>query len=100
MKRKNQVYFESRVDLEEKIAAKEKETNEIRNKEDDAKMQTKILENIIMRMKKDQIFYKQYGRIKDQLVKQKAKEIKFLDENLIHEDEKLHKLSTSLEGCK
>ena len=53
MKRKNQVYFESRVDLEAKIAAKEKETNEIRNKEDDAKMQTKILENIIMRMKKD-----------------------------------------------
>ena len=53
MKRKNQVYFESRNDLEAKIAAKEKETNEIRSKEDDAKMQTKILENIIMRMKKD-----------------------------------------------
>ena len=65
MKKKNQVYFESRVDLEIKIAAKEKETNEIRNREDDAKMQTKILENIIMRMKKDEIFYKQYGRIKD-----------------------------------
>jgi hypothetical protein len=27
MKKKNQVYFESRVDLEIKIAAKEKETN-------------------------------------------------------------------------
>ncbi len=66
MKKKNQVYFESRVDLEIKIAAKEKETNQIRNREDDAKMQTKILENIIMRMKKDEIFYKQYGRIKDQ----------------------------------
>lgn len=53
MKRKNQVYFESRNDLEAKIAAREKETNEIKSKEDDAKMQTKILENIIMRMKKD-----------------------------------------------
>jgi len=53
IKRKNQVYFESRIDLDAKIAAKEKETNEIRSKEDDAKMQTKILENIIMRMKKD-----------------------------------------------
>ena len=79
MKRKNQVYFESRNDLEAKIAAKEKETNEIRSKEDDAKMQTKILENIIMRMKKDQIFYKQYGRIKDEQLKQKAKDIKLLD---------------------
>jgi|LakMenEpi03Aug12_release.lakeMendotaPanAssembly.Ray.scaffolds.fasta_scaffold2139096_1 hypothetical protein len=38
MKRKNQIYFESRSDLEVKIAAKEKETNEIRSKEDDAKM--------------------------------------------------------------
>lgn len=79
MKRKNQVYFESRNDLEAKISAKEKETNEIRSKEDDAKMQTKILENIIMRMKKDQIFYKQYGRIKDEQLKQKAKDIKLLD---------------------
>lgn len=79
MKRKNQVYFESRNDLEAKIAAREKETNEIKSKEDDAKMQTKILENIIMRMKKDQIFYKQYGRIKDEQFKQKAKDIKLLD---------------------
>jgi hypothetical protein len=42
-------------------------------------MQTKILENIITRMKKDEIFYKQYGRIKDEELKQKAKDVKFLD---------------------
>lgn len=84
MKRKNQVFYLSRVELQNKIAAKEKETNEVRVKEDDAKMQTKILENIIMRMKKDQIFYKQYGRLKDEELKQKAKDLKCLDESLIH----------------
>lgn len=65
--------------MEVKIAAKEAETSEVRGKEDDAKMQTKILENIIARMKKDKIFYKQYGRIKNEELKQKAKDLKILD---------------------
>jgi len=36
-------------------------------------MQTKTLENIIVRMKKDQIFYKQFGRIRDEELKKKIK---------------------------
>jgi hypothetical protein len=63
-------------------------------------MQTKTLENIIVRMKKDQIFYKQFGRIKDEELKRRMKEVKLLEEKLIHEDEKLHKLANSLQDCK
>jgi hypothetical protein len=65
MKQKNQVFCDKRGELTVKIEEKEKQTQEIRGKEEDAKMQTKTLENIIVRMKKDQIFYKQFGRIRD-----------------------------------
>lgn len=47
-------------------------------------MQTKILENIITRMKKDEIHYKQLGRIKDEQLKRKMKDHKLLEEKLIH----------------
>ena len=63
---------------------KEKEASEIRIKYDDAKMQTKTLEHIISRMKKDEIFYKQFGRIRDEELHRKIKEAKFLDETIIH----------------
>ncbi len=36
-------------------------------------MQTKILENMITRMKKDEIHFKQLGRIRDEQVKRKMK---------------------------
>ena len=49
-------------------------------------MQTKTLENIIVRMKQDQVFYKQFGRIKDEELKKKIKEVKILEENSIHEE--------------
>lgn len=55
-------------------------------------MQTKILENIITRMKKDEIHYKQLGRIRDEQLKRKMKDHKLLEEKLIHEEEKLQKL--------
>lgn len=42
-------------------------------------MQTKTLENIIVRMKKDQIFYKQFGRIRDEELRRKIKDVKLLD---------------------
>jgi hypothetical protein len=42
-------------------------------------MEKKTLEHIISRMKKDQIFYKQYGRIKDEEMKKKEKESRYLD---------------------
>ena len=47
-------------------------------------MQTKTLEYIISRMKKDEIFYKQFGRIRDEELHRKIKEAKFLDETIIH----------------
>jgi hypothetical protein len=82
------------------IEAREKQMNEVKSKEEDAKMQTKTLENIIVRMKKDHIFYKQYGRIRDEQLKCAFKHLKQLDENLIHQEEKLLKLSTTLQKCK
>ena len=43
MKQKNQVFCEKREALEKIIAAKEKETNDVRGREEAAKMQTKTL---------------------------------------------------------
>lgn len=63
-------------------------------------MQTKTLENIIIRMKKDQVFYKLFGRIKDEELKKKMKEAKLLEETLIHEEEKIQKLASNLQNCK
>lgn len=59
-------------------------------------MQTKTLENIIERMKKDEIFYKRFGRIRDEEVKNKLKELKLLDQNIIHQDAKLQTLTNIL----
>lgn len=56
----------------------------MKDRYEEAKMQTKILENIIERMKNDEIFYKQFGRIRDEAVKKTIKDTKFLDEKLIH----------------
>jgi hypothetical protein len=66
IRQKNRVYAEKREEIEKMIAEKEKETSDIRTKYEDAKMQTKTLEHIISRMKKDEIFYKQFGRIRDE----------------------------------
>lgn len=49
-------------------------------------MQTKTLENIVNRMKKDEIFYKQYGNIKDEKLKQIIKIRKSREEDIIHEE--------------
>lgn len=73
-------------ELEAKIGDKEKQTNDVRAKEEDTKMQAKTLENIIVRMKRDQIFYKQFGRIRDEELKTKMKEVKLLEEKLIQEE--------------
>lgn len=87
-------------ELEAKIGDKEKQTSDIRAKEEDTKMQAKTLENIIVRMKRDQIFYKQFGRIRDEELKTKMKEVKLFEERLIQEEEKLHKLANNLQKCK
>lgn len=65
---------------------------EITGKYEDSRMETKILEQIISRMKKDEIFYKQFGRLRDEELRRKAKEHKMMEETCIHEEEKLHKL--------
>ena len=43
-------------------------------------METKTLEHVIVRMKKDQIVFKQLGRVREEEVKRKAKDLKALEE--------------------
>ena len=63
-------------------------------------MQTKTLENIIKRMKMDEIFYKQSGRVKEENLKTKVKENKYKDTTLLHEEEINQKLVSNLNDCK
>lgn len=63
-------------------------------------MQTKILENIIARMRNDHVHYKQLARITQEELHKKAKHHKFLEETLIHEEQKLQKLTDSLRECR
>ena len=86
MRKKNQVFCDKREELERMIEEKDQMTKGVKAKEEDTKMQTKTLENIIVRMKKDQIFFKQFGRIKDEEIKKKMKNIKLLEEKLIIEE--------------
>ena len=51
-------------------------------------------------MKRDEIFYKQFGRIRDEELRRKIKEAKILEEALIHEEEKVHKLGETLNDCR
>ena len=86
MRQKNQMFCDKREELEKMIEEKDQMTKAVKAKEEDTKMQTKTLENIIVRMKKDQIFFKQFGRIKDEEIKKKIKNVKILEEKLIMED--------------
>ncbi len=51
-------------------------------------------------MKKDQIFYKQFGRIFEGHLNDKKKILKSVNENILFEDEKVHKLIMSIEDMK
>lgn len=63
-------------------------------------MQAKTLEHIIARMKRDQVHYKLAGRIREEQLHRAAKQAKLLEETLIHEEEKLHKLNETLADCR
>lgn len=63
-------------------------------------MQAKTLEHIIARMKRDQVHYKLAGRLREEQLHRAIKQSKLLEETLIHEEEKLHKLTEALSDCK
>jgi hypothetical protein len=51
-------------------------------------------------MKKDEIFYKQFGRVFEGQLHEKKKALKVLNESIILEDEKIHKMSATIDGLK
>lgn len=51
-------------------------------------------------MKRDQVHYKLAGRIREEQLHRAAKQTKLLEETLIHEEEKLHKLTETLNDCR
>jgi hypothetical protein len=100
LRHKNQVGVEQRKEVMRLIAAHNQQAQEVRARFEEAGMQAKTLEHIIARMKRDQVHYKLAGRIREEQLHRTAKQAKLLEETLIHEEEKLHKLSESLEECK
>lgn len=79
LKGRNRAMQVQREEVEVLIAAREQEAAGMRERFEEAGMQTKTLENIIARMKKDEIFYKQFGRIRDEELRRKIKEHKLLE---------------------
>jgi hypothetical protein len=78
-KSRNKAMEQQRLHVEMLISKHEADVSAVREKFEDAGMQTKSLENIILRMKKDEIFYKQFGRLKGEELHRKTKECKLLD---------------------
>lgn len=66
LKSRNKAMELQRQEVEQLILRREAEVAGMREKFEDAGMQTKTLDNIIARMKKDEIFYKQFGRLRDE----------------------------------
>ena len=93
MKNRNREFVQKREELEKVIARKAEEANKYKAKYEDAHMATKTLEHVIVRMRKDQIVYKQLGRVREEEVRRRVKDLKMLEEAIIQEDEKLHKLA-------
>jgi hypothetical protein len=100
LKGRNRAMEQQRKEVEVLIASRETEVAGMRERFEEAAMQTKTLENIIARMKKDEIYYKQFGRIRDEELRRKTKEHKLLEERLIHEEEKLQRLHDTREECR
>lgn len=62
---------ERKQDITQKIDLKSLDLEKIKQKQDLIVMEGKILDNIVVRMKKDELFHKNYNRIKEEQLKQK-----------------------------
>ena len=69
----------------------------IKDKQQEVETERKTLDHIILRMKKDQIFYKQFGRVFEGHLGDKKKVVKALNENILLEDERIHKLMMNID---
>ncbi len=63
-------------------------------------MEGKILDNIVLRMKKDQLYNKNYCRLKETELKNKERQICMNEENILHWDDNIHKLMEKINGMK